>query len=167
MRKYILFLFLPILSFAQSSKQFEVKGRLNATKPVDWIYLRYISGEQSSTDSVQPKNGEFKFKGNISEPVVATLIAKFKEEPGGAKLPRELSQLFLEPSKMELTINESFKNISVKDSKSNEEFLELIKQAETYTTKFDGLYEQYDSLEKAGDKEGMNKIEKAVDQINY
>jgi peroxiredoxin len=166
MWKYFFFLLLPVLSFAQSSKQFEVKGRLDAIKPVDWIYLRYISGEKSITDSIRPKNGEFKFKGNIPEPVVATLIAKFKDQPGGGKLPREMSQLFLEPSKMELTITESFKNISAKGSKSHEEFLALIKQAESYTKKFDALYEQYDSLERAADKEGMNRVEKAVEQLN-
>lgn len=157
---------LPVLSFAQSAKQFELKGRLNKTEPVEWIYLRYISGEESRTDSAQPKNGEFAFKGNISEPVVATLVAKFKDGPGGAKLPREMSQFFLEPTKTNLTINESFKNISVAGSKSNEEFQSLIKQGEAYTTRFDALYEQYDSLERVGNKDGMSKVEKAVDQLN-
>jgi peroxiredoxin len=166
MRKYFFFLFLPVLSFAQSPKQFEVKGRLNGIKPVDWVYLRYISGEESITDSVRPKDSEFKFKGNISEPVVATLIAKFKDGQDGAKLPRELNQLFLEPSKVELTVNESLKNISVKGSKSNEEFQGLVKQGEAYTIKFDALYEQYDSLERANDTKGMSQTEKAIDQLN-
>jgi peroxiredoxin len=166
MRKYFFFFFLPVLSFAQSPKQFEIKGRLNGTKPADWIYLRYISGEESITDSVRPKDGEFKFKGTVSEPVVATLIARFKEGQDGTKLPREMNQLFLEPSKMELVISESLKNISVKTSRSNEEFQSLLKQAEDYTTQFDALYEQYDSLERAGNNEGMSKTEKAIDQLN-
>src|SRR5437868_6724576 len=120
MNRLLLLMLLPVASIAQAPKQFELKGKLNVSQSVDWVYLRYISGEDSRTDSVQPKNGEFKFKGTVPEPVVATLITKFKDKPGGEKFPRELTQFFLEPSKMELTVNQSLKNISVKDSKTNE-----------------------------------------------
>jgi peroxiredoxin/uncharacterized protein YdcH (DUF465 family) len=165
MNRFLLLMLLPVASFAQAPKQFELKGKLNVSQSVDWVYLRYISGEDSRTDSVQPKNGEFKFKGTVPEPVVATLITKFKDKPGGEKFPRELTQFFLEPSKMELTVNQSLKNISVKDSKTNEEFRLLVKQAESYTAKFDSLYEEYDSLEKAGNNEAMNRIEKTIGQL--
>jgi peroxiredoxin len=165
MNRFLLLMLLPVASFAQAPKQFELKGKLNVSQSVDWVYLRYVSGEDSRTDSVQPKNGEFKFKGTIPEPVVATLITKFKDKPGSEKLPRELFRFFLEPSKVELTVNQSSKNISVKDSKTNEEFQLLVKQAESYTIKFDSLYEEYDSLEKAGNKEAMNRVEKTIDQL--
>ena len=100
MKKIFLLLVLPVVSIAQTPKEFELKGQLNFAKPVDWVYLRYVSGEENITDSVQPKNGEFKIKGNITEPVVATLAAKFKKQ--GAETPaRQLIQFFLEPSKIQ------------------------------------------------------------------
>jgi peroxiredoxin len=72
----------------------------------------------------------------------------------------------LEPSLTDLTISKSFENITVKTSKSNEDFRSLIKQAESYSAQSDILYEQYDSLERINNKEGMDKIEKAIEQLD-
>jgi peroxiredoxin len=165
MNKLFLFLLLPFASIAQTPKEFELKGKLNLAKPVDWVYLRYASGEENVTDSLQPKNGEFKFKGNITEPVVATLTTKFKQD-GADKPAREMVQLFLEPSKIEFNAKDSLKNNTVKGSAGNADFLALNQQQESYKAQFEGLYDAYDSLQKAGDKEGMKKTEDAISTLN-
>jgi len=165
MNKVLFLLILPVFSLAQSAKEFELKGKLNLEKPVDWIYLRYVSGEEGITDSVQPNNGEFKFKGKISEPVVGTLITKFKQQ-GADRPARELVQLYLEPSKIEFSAKDSLKNNSVKGSAGHSEFTALTKQQELYSSKFEVLYDQYDSLQKAGDKEGQKKTEEAINALN-
>jgi peroxiredoxin/uncharacterized protein YdcH (DUF465 family) len=161
---FLLFL-IPVLSFAQNAtKEFELKGKLNLSKPVDWVYLRYSSGGQYVTDSVQPKNGEFKFKGNISEPQDASLITKFVQQ-GDAKPPREYVQIFLEPSKIEFSAKDSLNNNSVKGSKGNDEFQGLLRKTKAYDPKFEQLYNDYDSLERAGDKAGQKKVEDAIEQL--
>ena len=165
MNKLLILLLLPVFSLAQSPKEFELKGQLNLSKPVDWVYLRYVSGEENITDSVQPKEGAFKFKGKIMEPVVATLITRFKQQ-GEDKPTREFVQLFLEPSKIEFTAKESLKNNSVKGSAGHPDFTALIKQQETYSSKFEVLYDLYDSLQKAGDIEGQKKTEEAINKLN-
>jgi peroxiredoxin len=165
MNKVFLFLLLPIVSIAQTPKEFELKGKLNLSKPVDWVYLRYASGEENVMDSLQPKNGEFKFKGNITEPVVAALITKFKQQ-GEDKPAREMVQLFLEPSKIEFSAKDSLKNNTVKGSAANADFVALNKQQESYSPQFEKLYDTYDSLQKAGDKEGMKKTEDAINTLN-
>lgn len=165
MNKIFLFLLIPVLSIAQAPKEFELKGQLNLIKPVDWVYLRYVSGEENITDSLQPKNGEFKFKGNITEPVVATLITKFKQQ-GEDKPAREFIQLFLEPSKIELNAKDSMKNNTVKGSSGHADFMALMKQQESYNSQFEALYETYDSLQKAGDKEGVTKTESTINKLN-
>jgi len=166
MNKLLFFLIAPVFSLAQSPKEFELKGQLNLSKPVDWVYLRYVSGEENITDSIQPKDGEFKFKGKIMEPVVATLITRFKQQ-GEDKPAREFVQLFLEPTKIEFTAKESLKNSSVKGSVGHPDFTALIKQQESYSSKFEVLYDQYDSLQKAGDKEGQKKTEDAINKLNH
>jgi peroxiredoxin len=165
MNKLFLFLLLPIASIAQTPKEFELKGKLNLAKPVDWVYLRYASGEENVTDSLQPKNGEFKFKGNITEPVVGTLITKFRQQ-GEDKPAREMVQLFLEPSKIEFNAKDSLKNNTVKGSAGNADLVALNQQQESYKAQFEGLYDAYDSLQKAGDKEGMKKTEDAISTLN-
>lgn len=165
MKRSFLFLLIPVLSFAQKPKEFELKGKLDLTNSVDWIYLRYSSDGQYVMDSVQPKNGEFKFKGTITEPGEANLIAKFKQQ-GDNKPPRQMIQIFLEPAKIELTAKDSLPNNKVEGSKGNDEFQSLIKQATLYDQKFEKMYDQYDSLEQAGDKEGMKKTEAAINQLD-
>ena len=159
-------MFIPAISFAQSgAKEFELKGKLDLTQPVDWLYLRYASNGQYIIDSVQPKNGEFKFKGDIAEPVDANLVAKFKQQ-GDAKLPRQNVQLFLEASKIEFTAKDSLSNYTVRGSKANDEFQLLLKQTAVYDPRFEKLYSDYDSYEQAGKKDEMKKTEDAIEQLN-
>ena len=165
MRRAFLLLLIPVASFAQNgSKEFELKGKLDLSKPVDWVYLRYSSGGQYVIDSVQPRNGEFKFKGNIPEPEDASLVAKLKQQ-GDETPTREFVQIFVEPSKIEFTAKDSLENNTVKGSAGNEEFQALIKQSKDYESRFELLYDQYDSLDKANDKEGVKKTEAAIEQL--
>lgn len=165
MRKFFLLLLLPVVSFAQTpAKEFQLKGKLDFSRPVDWVYLRYSSNDQTVMDSVQPKNGEFKIKGELAEPTVATLVTKFKQS-GEEKPQRDFIQLFLEPSKIEFNAKDSLKNYSVKGSSGNADLMALMNQQETYNNRFEALYNQYDSLQKKGDKAGMQQIEKSIDQL--
>lgn len=166
MKRAFLLLLVPVVAFSQTGQhEFELKGKLDLSKPVDWVYLRYSSGGQYVTDSVQPKNGEFKIKGNIAEPQDASLITKFVQQ-GDVKPPREFVQIFLEPSKMEFSAKDSLDNNTVKGSKGNEDFQALLKKSATYDPKFEKLYGDYDSLEKAGDKAGQKKVEDAIEQLS-
>ena len=165
MNKLLFLLILPVFSFAQLAKDFELKGQLNLVKPVDWVYLRYVSGEENITDSIQPNKGEFKFKGKIAEPVVATLVTKFKQQ-GEDKPAREIIQFFLEPSKVEFSAKDSLKNNTVKGSAGNADFKALMKQQEVYNSRFEVLYDAYDSLQRAGDKAGLNKTEADINKLN-
>ena len=55
MKKLLFALLLPMAAMAQGGKEFKIKGTLKTAKPVDWIYLRYTSGDKQNTDSLQPK----------------------------------------------------------------------------------------------------------------
>jgi len=165
MKKFFLLLLVPVFSLAQTpAKEFELKGELKLNKPVDWIYLRYASGDENRIDSVRPKNGEFKFKGTITEPVVAVFITKFAAQ--GEKPQRDFIQLFLEPAKMELKAKDSLKNVSIKGSSAQTDFAALTKQQEAFNSRFEALYEKYDSLQKAGNKEEQQKTEEAMEALD-
>lgn len=165
MKTSFLMLLIPVISFAQVPvKEFQLKGKLDLSNPVDMVYLRYLSNNQSVMDSVQSKNGEFKFKGNLTEPVDANLIVKFKQQ-NTTTPPRQFVPIFLEPSKMEFTAKDSLTNNTLKGSVANDDFQSLLKESKNYNGRFETLYDNYDSLEKAGDKMGMKKTEDAIDQL--
>lgn len=167
MNKIFLLLLLPFASLAQSSSgAFKLKGDLKLVKPIDWVYLRYVSGDDLVMDSTQPKNGEFKFEGKIAEPTVASLIVKFVQQPGEEKASRDVLQLFLEPTKLNVVSRDSLKVSSVTGSAGYLDLLELNKAQKSFDAQFDPLYKAYADARKSGDKEAMNKLEGAIDELD-
>jgi peroxiredoxin len=167
MNKFLLVLLLPVLSFAQTTeREFKLKGELKLSRPVEWVYLRYGSGDRSVNDSLQPQEGAFRFEGKISEPTAATLIVKYAKQPAEEKAPREFVQVFLEPSKLELIARDSLKNTVVTGSPGQADFASMGEQGKTFTQKMDGLYEAYEKEEKQGNQEAKEKIEKEIDQLD-
>jgi peroxiredoxin len=166
MKKLLFLLLLPVASLAQDAgKEFKLKGDLKLRKPIDWVYLRYTSGDQSVTDSVQSPNGEIKFEGKIIEPTVATLVVKYKQQPGEEKAKREFTQIFLEPAKINIVAKDSLELNSVTGSTGHVEFSELLKQEKALSGKLETYYNDYDKYQKAGDKENMKKTEDLIDAI--
>jgi hypothetical protein len=69
----LLLLIAPFHLFAQ--KQYLIKGRVKNVKYPAKIFLSYRrDGEKSHWDSTVIKNGEFTFKGTLSDTVMATLL---------------------------------------------------------------------------------------------
>ncbi len=76
MNKILIALLFPLSVVAQDGKNFELKGKLNLVKPIDWVYISYRNFDEAVQDSVQVKDGSFAFKGKIMEPVLASLRFK-------------------------------------------------------------------------------------------
>lgn len=165
----ILFLF-PLLSFTQDKgKPFSIKGQIKNIDKVDWVYLTYRADGEWKTDSTQPKEGYYNFKGNLVEPLVANLRIKYQADPNGDKkqlnYQRDVAQVFIEPGKIKILSIDSFSNVSVKGSKSHNEFQKLNDQAKPFNDKMDPLYDQYSAYAKAKDKVNQQKVEDEIDSI--
>ncbi len=158
-------LLLPMASLAQTAdKKFTLKGDLQLTKPIDWVYLRYISGEEPVTDSVQPKNGQFRFEGKIAEPGIAALSVKFLKAAPDDKIQRDGLQFFLEPGNMSISARDSMKTNSVTGSAGHLEYIELMNQQKPYAGKLNQLYEAYGAARKEKNEAAMNKIEEEINR---
>jgi peroxiredoxin len=165
MKKLLIVLLLPLSALAQNDKEFKIKGTLKTARPVDWIYLRYMAGEQMITDSLQPKNGEYKFEGKISEPTLAGLYFKYVQREGEERAKRENYQVFLEPSKIEITTKDSLELTTVAGSKSHKEFLALQDAGKPFTKKLEEITRSYQAAAKSGDKEAMERLDKEYDDV--
>ena len=167
MKNVLFLLFLPFAAFSQTTEQeFKLNGKINLVKPVDWVYLRYSSGDQFVFDSVQPKNGEFSFSGKVTEPFAASLMVKFVKQAEEEKVGRDATQLFLEPSKIEFIAKDSLKFNSVIGSSGHIDFAELLKQQQTYSGKFQPLYTAYAEAQKKADKEALKKIQNEIEGLD-
>ena len=167
MKKLVFILLLPAVSFAQkANKEFKLKGEFNLSKPVEMIYLSYHNGDERRFDSIPYSGGEFKFEGRIAEPTLASVQVRYALQPGEQRAKREGQQIFLEPSKMEVTAKDSLKaGVTVKGSNSHQDFVNLNERMKPYNERLNKLYEEYSNHAKAKDEAAMQNTVSSIQGI--
>jgi hypothetical protein len=99
-------------------RSFTLQGKINGQISGN-IILRYVPDVKVIIDTVKIKNGEFVFKGMISEPTRAAII-------GDNEL--NSTELYIEPGGMKVTLTkDKFEEIKMTGSKTQDELNELNK----------------------------------------
>jgi len=164
--KSILFaLLLPVCALAQGPQNFTLDGHLQLNRPADWVYLRYVSADQQVIDSVQPKDGNFSFKGSLDEPTVAVLSVKSAPKAGEDKPARSAVQLFLEPSALRFNAKDSLEGFTLEGSKGQADFAWLEASRGIYDDDLNSLYEKYMTAKKEGRTADMQKLDKQMEDV--
>ncbi|GGG98695.1 TlpA disulfide reductase family protein [Pedobacter zeae] len=104
---------LPLAALAQ--KPFSLNGTLKNDKGNEKIYLSYSKEGKTFLDSTELKNGTFAFKGEIGDPLRASVYKKPAEKNG----KRDFLSIYLEPANIQLVSADSLKNASISGSKVN------------------------------------------------
>jgi thiol-disulfide isomerase/thioredoxin len=145
MRYVLILILLFINQIAFSQSRFYLNGKIKGFES-GWIYLAYEKDfEKKVNDSswVNEK-GEFKFSGEIGEPIKAKIFLK--------KLMSVSNpfQFFLEPSKMEIVLDTGDLNkATVRGSKAQYEYLNFLNQTssiEKLERPFNILYDSLDNI---------------------
>jgi peroxiredoxin len=167
MKKLLLFILAPVWAAAQPpAPSFTIKGELKSFKPIDKIYLSYRDGDNTVRDSFQTKEGSFQYGGKVAEPTVAYLQVKYVQQAGEERAKQEAMQFFLEPTKIDITAQDSIKNNTVKGPKGQPDFDKLRKAADVYSPQIKKLQDDYVAARKAGNKAEMDKAEKQLDDLD-
>jgi peroxiredoxin len=167
MKKLFLFLLIPASSFAQAPVGgFKVKGKLESFKPVDKVYFGYRDGDNYNRDSSTLTDGEFTFKGTVSEPTVAMLTVKYVKQPGEERAKQQGMSFFLEPTKIEIKAKDSIKNNKVSGSAGQADLEKLQKDQEEFSPALNKLYDEYGVAKKANNKEEMSKLEEKINEAD-
>lgn len=162
MRFFLLALLMPLHIYAQNSPGFIIKGNTNIPSKNTWIYMTQSTEKTSKKDSVLFKNGQFQFKGSVSEPTKVSIYF----DRNSAK-----AVFIIDNSKMNFNASDSLNNFSVKGSAAAEasiQFQKLIAPAEKiYDTELRHFWANFidraeDDVEKKASKE---RIDKAYDNI--
>ncbi len=161
----ILALSVCTLAFIPNAGKVKIEGSFQLHDKVEKIYLSYREGGQTVRDSVQPTGTQFMFEKPISEPTLAYITFRFSAAEN--EKPRfERMEFFAEPGVIKIDIKDSLRFAKVKGSKSNEAYVVLQEKQKPFDEKSDALGEKYYEYRKAGDKEGMQRIEDEMDKIN-
>lgn len=154
--------FSSITSFAQ--QKFTLKGKVGNLNAPSIVYLRYANDGKAVMDSAVPVNGKFSFKGDIPEPVKATLLLNHT----GTGRAADMLQIYLLKSTIGVNSRDSVKNASVKGGKLNKDLQKLNLATKPANDKMRALNAEYAALsaEQRKDKQIMEGITKRSEVIN-
>jgi peroxiredoxin len=156
---------LPTLLFAQQS-HFTIQGNVGHMNAPAKVYLQYKVDKQNVIDSVELKNGLFKFTGQTG--AIPSGAYLFYNPKGIGYAHQDYKYIYLEPGTVNVTTADLLANAKVDGPKSNQENV-------LYRNALKAVYEGYDLMSEkakaAGDKAKSSEFiqqakleEKALDQ---
>ncbi|MBS1579268.1 MAG: AhpC/TSA family protein [Bacteroidetes bacterium] len=162
MRKKLLFccLLWCLNSAAQnkSVNNFFIKGTIES-RDTGFIILKYIDGNNKRiADTFQLKNNNFSFSGYINEPTIVSIIGKRKsrsvDDPN-------YTEVFIESDTISVYLKENeYKNVTVLNSKTNDEYYNLINKLKPFYIEEDSLFTTLSNLEKEEQIANITEVKK-------
>ena len=160
-----LLLLLPIMAAAQ--KNYTLTGKLTELKVPAKAYLAfYKEGAWKETDSVEVKDGTFKFTGTVAEPQPVIIALK----PAGSRKENSRSDyqsFFIENARISIVGKESIKDARITGSLAEKENTERETKIKPITAEIIRLQNLYGKKDKAGVyQKTVDERKKAGDSIS-
>jgi peroxiredoxin len=172
MKKIICFSVLLFAVFqVHAQEKFTIKGDVSkVSMPIAKVYLSYYADGKSTMDSSDVVDGKYSFSGSLGDPLMASLRAKYQEDPNAKTIRaisynRDIKQLFIENAKISVVSTDSFANATIKGSKSHAEFVNWDNLMKPENQKGSELNKEYSELYKKKDQAGMDRIEAEFDKL--
>ncbi|NSL87262.1 AhpC/TSA family protein [Chitinophaga sp. Mgbs1] len=111
---------MPATLLAQESS-FVLKGRIGSLNAPAKLFLYYRANGQSVSDSATLQQGVFAFKGNITDPLSATLILRHTEPGAMRSFKSDMLRIYLEKGTITLNSADSVSKAVIKGSRLNDD----------------------------------------------
>jgi thiol-disulfide isomerase/thioredoxin len=153
MKKFFLITFSALLLLSCGNKnQFTITGKIVPAKDGKIILFGFKDGQPVSVDTAVIEKGQFNFKGQVTMPELRLMAFPGQE--------RYVAQLFVEPSKIDLTVYpDSFETNVIKGSKTQDIFQLYIDEMISFSTKEGGLKSRYGQAQATGNEDEMKAIQ--------
>ncbi|MCL6523206.1 MAG: AhpC/TSA family protein [Thermoflavifilum sp.] len=142
----------------RSGSGFEIEGNIQGA-PSGWVFLMHQQGDSTITDSVQIKNGHFKFTGKVDQPTLFML-----------SLPNSMQELdfFVENSHIQINGQiDSLNKARVNGSQSQLDYEAFQQQMQPFSQQYMQLYQVYEDAVRQGRlTQIQDSINAAADRID-
>lgn len=165
LKVYFIFLFIvltPTLIYSQSHRAFYSTffGKLiNLNESLEKILIRYTKNGVEINDSVLVKSSKYKFRYSINEPTLFVLQPKYFASINSKFLKTEFygqaCVVFLEPGIHYISSIDSFANLTISNSRANEDFRKISFLEFPYIKTLQTLDKVIDSLAKINDSSSL------------
>jgi peroxiredoxin len=155
------FLILMIFCTSLHASPFTINGKFKNSMDGKKIFLRYIAGKDMKLDSAIFAKGGFQFKGEVENPVIATLYVKGDDKKLISKT------LYIEPN-VTTTVKgvDKLENAKIKGGKLQNDYNKLNKMTKENSELFNTLIEKYTKFRQAKDTAEMDKVDAQLDKVS-
>jgi len=154
----------PLAGMAQGA--YTISGKMSGLKAPAKAYLVTLQGEEfKDKDSVEIKDGKFRFTGTVNEPQHAVIAIKRNGAPKSGNHSDEI-EFFLENSKITIIGADSIKNATISGSKSETEIRGLDALITPFTDKIIKLQKEFSKGHEAVAGKTVEERKAASDSIN-
>jgi peroxiredoxin len=159
------FMLVSVQLFAQL--KFSINGNVAGVKDtVDKVFINYRLDGEWKQDSVAITDKKYSVSGTIDEASIAYIRASYKRAvPQRVNQKRDVTSIFLEGTTMSAVHTDSFSNVKVKGSKSNDEYVMLNEKMKPINAEIEQLNNDYRALAANKDEAGIAKLEEKYDGI--
>ena len=136
---------------------------------VDAVVVSYRNGDVLVSDTISVRNGEYKYKGVIAEPVLGSVTFKSPEvlvqnSRGGAK--SYTVPVFFEGGSIDIKSNDSVQATQISGSKAHADYETLQTRKKTFDVQLNALYADYNAADQKKDKTAMDAIELQINALD-
>ncbi len=169
--RLLIALFIPVGLLSQKQEKFILKGSFkNVPADIDQVYISYTSGDERKTDSVEMRNGKYRFSGFVGEPTYAQLRVSYHPgEDGKARAisySRDVAAVFLEKGRIRVSSGDSLADRRVKGSSAHAGYEKILKLKKPFDEKMEDLSASYYKYRNAKDQAGMDKVLKEIEALS-
>jgi peroxiredoxin len=172
MKSFVFALFLTGAFFHSTAQEkYTIKGDVSKVKlPISKVYLSYYADGKTTTDSAEVVNGKYSFTGTLADPLMASLRAKYLENPESKTIRavsynRDIKQLFLENSRISVVSTDSFSNTTIKGSSAHVAFVQWEDLMKPENKIAGELNKQYNEYYKSKNQPGMDSLDAEFDKL--
>jgi peroxiredoxin len=152
---------LCLLSLHAQEKAFFIKGNISGLKAGDKIFLTYNYNKKTVKDSFVLSDATFEFKGNIENPVKASISAPSTEKSNNSKA------FYIEPNQTtSISAVETFKNSKIEGGTVQSDYNLLTVMLKDHDDKYEKLVEEFMKLRETNDDAGIKNLDPKFEKLD-
>jgi len=154
--------FILLFCTLQGQEQpFFIKGNISGLKAGDKVFFQYNYNKKTVSDSFVLADATFEFKGNIENPVKATVSIPSIEKTSTSK------NFYIEPNQTtSIDAVGTFKNSKIEGGTVQSDYNLLASMLKGHDDKYDQLVEEFMKLREANDNEGIKNLDPKFESLD-
>jgi peroxiredoxin len=164
MKNIILLVGLLTGYYGSAQTNFSIKGKVPVRLDVKKVYLTYKLNGKDYQDSSAILNNTYSFKGSVPEATSAHVAAGYNQEIE-FRFNRDIANLYIEASDITVIHLDSFSQIEVQGSRSQDTYLKMKSLLKKSDTELASLGAEYNQFMTEGRKEDASKTDAEIDKI--